>query len=52
MSTEIISEILLGLKDLKWLDISYCNLSKLDLEKVEKLKIFNQNLTIITGENK
>lgn len=42
MTTDIISEILLGLQKLEWLDISYTNLSQSDLEKVEKLRVFNK----------
>ena len=41
--------MLLGLKDLEWLDLSYCNLTKSDIEKIEKLKIFNKDLIIIFG---
>ena len=49
ISTEVVTEILLGLKDLEWLDLSYCNLKKPDIEKIEKLKIFNKDLIIIFG---
>lgn len=49
ISTEVVTEILLGLKDLEWLDLSYCNLTKADMEKIEKLKIFNKDLNIIFG---
>jgi len=40
---------LLGLKELEWLDLSYCKLTKDDMEKIEKLKIFNKDLNIIFG---
>ena len=30
ITTEVVTEILLGLKDLQWLDLSYCNLNKND----------------------
>ncbi len=49
ISTEVVTEILLGLKDLQWLDLSYCKLTKSDIEKIEKLKIFNKDLNIIFG---
>lgn len=34
VTTDIVSELLLGLQKLEWLDISYTGLSLLDLEKV------------------
>ena len=34
ISTEVVTEILLGLKDLEWLDLSYCNLLRDDIEKI------------------
>ena len=49
ITTEVVTEILLGLKDLQWLDLSYCNLTRNDIEKIEKLKIFNKDLNIIFG---
>jgi Leucine-rich repeat (LRR) protein len=49
ISTEVVTEILLGLKKLEWLDLSYCQLTKDDMEKIEKLKIFNKDLNIIFG---
>jgi precorrin-6B methylase 2 len=49
ITTEVVTEILLGLKDLQWLDLSYCGLGKNDREKIEKLKIFNKDLEIVFG---
>ena len=34
ISTEVVTEILLGLKELEWLDLSYCHLNKDDMEKI------------------
>jgi hypothetical protein len=34
ITTEVVTEILLGLKDLVWLDLSYCNITKSDMEKI------------------
>ena len=48
LSTDIVSEILLALQTLEWLDISYSTLNKDDLSKVEKLKIFNKNIEIVS----
>lgn len=31
ISTEVVTEILLGLKDLQWLDLSYCQLNRGDI---------------------
>jgi|JI9StandDraft_1071089.scaffolds.fasta_scaffold1928462_1 hypothetical protein len=34
ITTEVVTEMLLGLKDLEWLDLSYCQLTKGDIEKI------------------
>ena len=49
ITTEVVTEILLALKDLQWLDLSYCNFKEEQREKIEKLKIFNQKLEIEFG---
>lgn len=47
ISTDIVTEILLGLDKLEWLDISYSGLTASDQEKIEKLKIFNKSIDIV-----
>lgn len=47
VTTDIVSELLLGLQRLEWLDISYTGLNQADMEKVEKLKIFNKGVEIV-----
>lgn len=43
ITTDTVSEILLGLQKLEWLDISYSALSEADIKMVEKLKVYNKN---------
>jgi hypothetical protein len=45
----VVTEILLGLKYLEWLDLSYCKLSASDIEKIEILKQFNKDLIIVVN---
>ena len=47
ISTDVVSEILLSLQNLEWLDISYSSLTESDFKMVEKLKIYNKNIEII-----
>lgn len=51
LSTDAIFELIMYLSDLEWLDISFCALTDLDIDRIRKLCVANEKLEIVIQQS-